>query len=72
MANFFKPAVFNNLVAGLTAVAFTTAVVYSPQVHAVDVNLDLAAINFGVKAAFWNLGSNNSLDSFLFRAFFLY
>ena len=46
MVNFFKPAIFNNLVAGLTAFAFTTAVIYPPQVHAA---LDLGAINFGVK-----------------------
>lgn len=48
MANFFKPAIANNLVAALTAVAFTTAVIAPPQVHA-QVNLDLGAINFGIK-----------------------
>lgn len=48
MVNFFKPAVFNHLVAGLTAVAFTTAVIHPPELQAV-VNLDLGAINFGIK-----------------------
>lgn len=49
MVNLFKPAVFNNLVAGFTAVAFTTAVTCPPQVYAAEVNLDLGAINLGVK-----------------------
>ncbi|MBS4163003.1 Uncharacterized protein PRO82_000284 [Candidatus Protochlamydia amoebophila] len=49
MVNFFKPAIANNLVACLTAVAFTTGVMYPPQIHAVGVNLDLGAINFGIK-----------------------
>lgn len=49
MVNLFKPAIVNNLVAGFTAVAFTTGVMCPPQVHAVGVNLDLGAINFGVK-----------------------
>ena len=50
MVNFFKPAIANNLVGGLTAVAFTTAVIAPPPCHAVGVNLDLGAINFGIKA----------------------
>lgn len=49
MAYFYKPAVLNNLVAGLTIVAFSTAVIYPSQIHAVGTNLDIAAINFGVK-----------------------
>lgn len=49
MVNFLKPAIYNNLVAGLTAVAFTTAVMQPPQLHAAGVNLDLNAINFGIK-----------------------
>lgn len=50
MVNFFKPAIANNLVAGLTAIAFTTAVIAPPPCHAVGVNLDLGTINFGIKA----------------------
>lgn len=49
MVNFFKPAIANNLVACLTAVAFTTGVMHPPQIHAVGVNLDLGTINFGIK-----------------------
>jgi hypothetical protein len=49
VANFFKPAIVNNLVAGLTAVAFTTAIISPLQIHGADVNLDFGAINFGVK-----------------------
>lgn len=49
VVNFFKPAIFNNLVASLTAVAFTTAVINLPQLQAVGVNLEPAAINFGIK-----------------------
>lgn len=49
MVNFFKPSIANNLVAGLTAVAFTTAVIAPPPCHGVEVNLDLGAINFGIK-----------------------
>jgi hypothetical protein len=37
VANFFKLTVFNNLVAGLTAIAFTTAVIYPPEVQAAGV-----------------------------------
>lgn len=49
MVNFLKPAIYNNMVAGLTAVAFTTAVMQPPQIHAAGVVLDLNAINFGIK-----------------------
>lgn len=49
MVNFFKLAIANNLVAGLTAVTFTTAIITTPPCHAVGVNLDLKAINFGIK-----------------------
>lgn len=49
MVNFLKPSIYNNLVAGLTAVAFTTAIIAFPQAHAVEVNLDFGAINFGIK-----------------------
>ena len=49
MVNFLKPAIYNNLVAGLTAVAFTTAVMQPPPVYATGVNLDFGAINFGIK-----------------------
>lgn len=50
MANFSKPAVFNRLVASLTAIACTTAVIYPPPAHSVGVNLDIRTIAFGVKA----------------------
>jgi len=49
VANFFKSAVINNLVAGLTAFTFTTAIVYPLKIQAVGTNLDPGAINFGVK-----------------------
>lgn len=49
MVNFLKPAIYNNLVAGITAVAFLTSVMHPPQVHAAGINLDLGAINFGIK-----------------------
>jgi len=49
MVNFFKPVVFNNLVAGLTALAFTIAVIQPPQLQSAGANLDLGAINFGIK-----------------------
>jgi hypothetical protein len=50
MVNFLKPAIANPLVAGITAFAFTTAVMAPPPAYAANVNLDLAAINFGIKA----------------------
>lgn len=49
MVNFLNPHLYNNLVAGLTAVAFVTAVIQPPPVYAAGVNLDLGAINFGIK-----------------------
>ena len=50
MANFFKSAVFNNLVTSFTTIAFSTAVVNFPaKLQAVGVNLDLKGINFGIK-----------------------
>lgn len=49
MVNFFKPAIANNLVACLTAVAFTAAVIKPPSCHAKEANLDIGAINFGIK-----------------------
>jgi len=49
MVNFLKPAIYNNLVAGLTAVAFTTAVIQPHPAQAAGVNLDFGAINFGIK-----------------------
>ena len=49
MVNFLKPHLFNNLVAGLTAVAFVTAVIQPPPVYAAGVNLDFNAIQFGIK-----------------------
>lgn len=49
MAHFFKLAIFNRLVAGFTTVAFTTAIINPSQIQAAGTNLDLAAINFGIK-----------------------
>lgn len=49
MVNFLKPHLYNNMVAGLTAVAFVTAVIQPPPVYAAGVNIDLGAINFGIK-----------------------
>jgi hypothetical protein len=49
MVNFLKPHLYNNLVACLTTVAFTTAILVPPPVHAAGVNIDLRAINFGIK-----------------------
>lgn len=49
MVNFFKSAITNNLVAGLTAIAFTSAIIIPPQCHAVGVDLNLGAINFEVR-----------------------
>jgi hypothetical protein len=49
VANFFKPAIYNNMVAGLTAVTFLAGVMQPPQLHAAGVNLDIGAINFGIK-----------------------
>lgn len=49
MVNFLKPHLYNNLVACVTAVAFTTAIIAPPPVYAAGVNLDLRAINFGIK-----------------------
>ncbi len=49
MVNFFKLAIANNLVAGLTAITFTTAIIVTPPCHAVGANLDLKGINFGIK-----------------------
>lgn len=48
MVNFLKPHVYNNLVACLTTIAFTTAIIVPPPVHAAGVNIDLRAINFGI------------------------
>lgn len=50
MVNFLKPTIANPLVAGITAFAFTTAVMAPPPAYAANVNLNLAAINFGIKA----------------------
>lgn len=49
MANFFKPAIFNNLVASLTTLTFATAVICPPEVRAANANMDVGTINFGVK-----------------------
>ena len=49
MVNFFKPAIANSLVAGITAFTFTTAVMAPPPAYAANINLDLAAINFEIK-----------------------
>lgn len=49
MVNFLKPHVYNNLVACITTIAFTTAIICPPPVHAAGVNIDLRAINFGIK-----------------------
>ncbi len=49
MVNFLKPAIANHLVAGITAFTFATAVMALPPAYATGVNLDLAAINFGIK-----------------------
>lgn len=74
MANFCKSIILNNLVAGLTAVVFTTAVICPPQVCAAAPNLDFAAINFGVKAEkifekikkAINKGETNKLVEYMF------
>jgi hypothetical protein len=49
VVNFLKPAIANRLVAGITAFTFAIAVMAPPPIYAAGVNLDLAAINFGVK-----------------------
>jgi hypothetical protein len=49
VVNFFKPAIANNLVAGLTAVAFTTAIIAPPPCHAGGITFEIGAINFGIK-----------------------
>lgn len=49
MVNFFKPAFAHNMVAALTAVAFTTAIIASPACYATNDNFNLNDINFGVK-----------------------
>jgi hypothetical protein len=48
VVNFLQPAIANPLVACITAFTFTTAVMAPPPAYAVGVNLDLAAINFGI------------------------
>lgn len=49
MVNFLKPSIANSLVAGITAFIFTTAVMAQTPAYAASVNLDLAAINLGIK-----------------------
>jgi hypothetical protein len=49
VVNFLKPAITNRLVAGITAFTFTTAVMAPPPAYAAGINLDVAAINFGIK-----------------------
>ena len=49
MVNFLKPAIANSLVAGITGFTFTTAVIALPPAYATNINLDIAAINFGIK-----------------------
>jgi len=49
MVNFLKPFIAHRLVAGITTAAFATAIMSPPPAYAAGVNLDFAAINFGVK-----------------------
>lgn len=49
MVNFLKPAIANPLVACITAFTFAAAVMAQPPAYAAGINLDLAAINFGIK-----------------------
>ncbi len=49
MVNFLKPFITNHLVAGITAFTFTAAVMAPFPAYASGVNLDPAAINFGIK-----------------------
>ena len=49
MVNFLKPAIANRLVAGFTAFTITTAIMAPHPSYATGVNLDPAAINFGIK-----------------------
>jgi len=49
MANILQSRFSNTMVACLTTVAFTTAILTPPPLMAASVNLDLEAINFGIK-----------------------
>lgn len=49
MANILQSRFTNIMVICLTTVAFTTATLTPPPLMAADVNLDLGAINFGIK-----------------------
>lgn len=49
MVNIFKPAFFHHLVAGVTAIAFTTAIIQPQYVYCEGINLDFKAIEFGIR-----------------------
>lgn len=49
MANILQPRFSNTMVVCLTTVAFTTATLTPPPLMAADFNLDLNAINFGIR-----------------------
>lgn len=49
MVNFFKPAVTHNMVATITAIAFTTAIIAPPSAYADVANMNFNDLAFGVK-----------------------
>jgi hypothetical protein len=49
MGNLLQSCFTNHLVAGLTALTFTTVSLTPPPLMAIGVNIDIGAINFGIK-----------------------
>jgi hypothetical protein len=49
MANLLQSCFSNTMVSCFTTIAFTTAILSPPPLMAVGINLDLGAINFGIK-----------------------
>lgn len=49
MVNIFQPNIVNRMVACLTIAAFSITAIEPPHLQAAGINLDLGAINFGIK-----------------------